>query len=335
MDTAYGKLGLPFVQALSVLATVISVSARLGRGRLRAQGAGHGPRQPVRRGGRGVVLLGRAPHVRPGIPAPGRGPHPGAPRARRPDRGLPRLTCSSSTATRCSSAGTSTCGAGDARVRTSWLAALGGARRPGRVLPDKGGRYGRHHVHHRGRRRVQRRTLRRGEQGGRRPGRPRAHPPGGRARAPQRPGPPRPARHGGGRRGRGPPPLHPGRVREAPPAEETDFLPGGSGYDAYAGARGLLLAVLRPGGWCRSRSRPGQRGRDPRHAPAGRDRGAARRAGARQRRRDRQGGRARRRFGAGTRHARAPPRGPPLGTQGGRDPDRRGRARSTRASRST
>ena len=27
MDTAYGKLGLPFVQALSVLATVISVSA--------------------------------------------------------------------------------------------------------------------------------------------------------------------------------------------------------------------------------------------------------------------------------------------------------------------
>ena len=69
MDTAYGKLGLPFTQALSVLATVISVSAELGRGRLRAQGAGHGPRQPVGRRGRRVVLLGRAPDVRPGLPA--------------------------------------------------------------------------------------------------------------------------------------------------------------------------------------------------------------------------------------------------------------------------
>ena len=39
MDTAYAKLGLPFIQALSVLSTVISVSDGLGRGRLRAQGA--------------------------------------------------------------------------------------------------------------------------------------------------------------------------------------------------------------------------------------------------------------------------------------------------------
>ena len=64
MDTAYGKLGLPFAQALSVLSTVISVSTRLGRGRLRPQGPRHGPRQPVGRGRRGVVLLGRAPDVR-------------------------------------------------------------------------------------------------------------------------------------------------------------------------------------------------------------------------------------------------------------------------------
>jgi D-serine deaminase-like pyridoxal phosphate-dependent protein len=44
MDTAYGKLGLPFVQALSVLATVISVSARwvVADCGLKALGMDHG-----------------------------------------------------------------------------------------------------------------------------------------------------------------------------------------------------------------------------------------------------------------------------------------------------
>ena len=65
MDTAYAKLGLPFAQALTVLSTVISVSDDVGGRRLRPQGAGHGSRQPVGRGGRGVVLLRRAPDVRP------------------------------------------------------------------------------------------------------------------------------------------------------------------------------------------------------------------------------------------------------------------------------
>ena len=66
MDTAYAKLGLPFVQALTVLSTVISVSdgwvvADCG---LKALGMDHG--NPSVEGGRGVVLLRRAPDVRPG-----------------------------------------------------------------------------------------------------------------------------------------------------------------------------------------------------------------------------------------------------------------------------
>ena len=44
MDTAYGKLGLPFVQAVSILATVISVSARwvVADCGLKALGMDHG-----------------------------------------------------------------------------------------------------------------------------------------------------------------------------------------------------------------------------------------------------------------------------------------------------
>ena len=66
MDTAYAKLGLPFRQALTVLATVISVSpdgwavADCG---LKALGMDHG--NPTHRRRQGVVLLRRAHHVRP------------------------------------------------------------------------------------------------------------------------------------------------------------------------------------------------------------------------------------------------------------------------------
>jgi D-serine deaminase-like pyridoxal phosphate-dependent protein len=79
MDTAYAKLGLPFTEALTVLSTVISVSkdwvvADCGLKAL----------------GRGLVLLRRAPGAGAATPAPGRRPHPGAPGARRPDRGVPR-----------------------------------------------------------------------------------------------------------------------------------------------------------------------------------------------------------------------------------------------------
>ena len=51
MDTAYGALGLPFSQALEVLATVISVSAGLGGRRLWPEGARHGPRESLHEGG--------------------------------------------------------------------------------------------------------------------------------------------------------------------------------------------------------------------------------------------------------------------------------------------
>ena len=44
MDTAYGKLGLPFVQALSMLVHGDLGIGRVGGGRLWPQGAGHGPR---------------------------------------------------------------------------------------------------------------------------------------------------------------------------------------------------------------------------------------------------------------------------------------------------
>ena len=75
-----------------------------------------------------------------------------------------------------------------------------------------------------------------------------------------------------------------------PAAEETDFLPGGSGYEAYAAARGVLLALFRSGGRCGPLARHGQRHRHPRHAPAGRGRRPTGRARARDRWRDRQGG---------------------------------------------
>ncbi len=72
MDTAYGRLGLPFAQALSLLATVISVSpgwavADCG---LKALGMDHG--DPTIEGGR--VLFCSDEHVTfvPDGPRPGR-----------------------------------------------------------------------------------------------------------------------------------------------------------------------------------------------------------------------------------------------------------------------
>ena len=64
MDTAYAKLGLPFTQALTVLSTVsVRCPGGMGGGRLRSQGARHGPRQSEHRRGHRVVLLRRAPDV--------------------------------------------------------------------------------------------------------------------------------------------------------------------------------------------------------------------------------------------------------------------------------
>ena len=65
-----------------------------------------------------------------------------------------------------------------------------------------------------------------------------------------------------------------------PAAEETDFLPGGSGYDAYAAHEAYYWPYFGLEGGADPTARPGQCRRDPRHAPAGRDRGAARRGGA-------------------------------------------------------
>ena len=66
MDTTYAKLDIPFVQALSVLSTVISASASgYAVANVRAQGAGNGPRQPGdRRRPHGLVRQRRAHHLR-------------------------------------------------------------------------------------------------------------------------------------------------------------------------------------------------------------------------------------------------------------------------------
>ena len=89
MDTAYAKLDLPFVQALSVLSTVISVSkdwavADCG---LKALGMDHG--NPSRRGCGRVVLLGRARRLCAGDSTEGGRPDSRAPRPRRSHGGIP------------------------------------------------------------------------------------------------------------------------------------------------------------------------------------------------------------------------------------------------------
>ena len=123
----------------------------LGRRRLRAQGTRDGPRQPVRRRGGGVVLLGRAPDVRPGLTAPGRGPHWVLPAHVDPTVAY-HDPSSSLKATRWSTMGHRSPGL----VKSLTVRREGnrkGCRRPVRVFPGKGGRHGRHHVHDRGRRR--------------------------------------------------------------------------------------------------------------------------------------------------------------------------------------
>ena len=50
MDSAYAKLALPFGQALTVLATVVSVSPGWAVADCGLEGPGHGSRQPGHRG---------------------------------------------------------------------------------------------------------------------------------------------------------------------------------------------------------------------------------------------------------------------------------------------
>ena len=99
MDTAYTDAGLPFRQALTVLATVISVTDHVGSlpgwavadVGLKALGMDHGnPAIRARRAGEsavrpGLVRLRRAPDVRAGGAAAGGRPGAGAARPRRPD----------------------------------------------------------------------------------------------------------------------------------------------------------------------------------------------------------------------------------------------------------
>ena len=121
MDTHYGRFGHPFRQAVHVYGTVISANAEVRRGRRRPEVAGHGPRQPDRRDARRqrrrrVVPERRARHVRPARPASPRG-RPGArgARAHRPDDGACTRWRGWCAATRCSTAGPSTCATGDRR----------------------------------------------------------------------------------------------------------------------------------------------------------------------------------------------------------------------------
>ena len=153
MDTAYGKLGLPFDPALTVLSTVISVSegwvvADCG---LKALGMDHG--NPSIEGADSLVLLGRARDVRPGHTPPRRGPCAGVSGARRPHRRVPRIPLRGRRRR-----GGRALGRRPARLVTgdpSQEVAPAGRRSPIRVFPDRGGFHGRHHVHDRSRRRVQ------------------------------------------------------------------------------------------------------------------------------------------------------------------------------------
>ena len=87
--------------------------AGLVRGGLRPQGPGHGPRQPIGRGRRGVVLLGRAPGLRPRR-SPCASATASASSRRTSIPPWPTTTISSSsTETRCSTVGPSTYAAGE------------------------------------------------------------------------------------------------------------------------------------------------------------------------------------------------------------------------------
>ena len=64
MDVAYGRLGLPFRQALFVRRHRDLIEQRLVGGRRRVEGLRHGPRQSGSRGGARASLLGRARDLR-------------------------------------------------------------------------------------------------------------------------------------------------------------------------------------------------------------------------------------------------------------------------------
>ena len=116
MDTAYAKLELPFRPALSLLATVISVSPRYAVADcgLKALGMDHG--NPAIDGREGVVLLRRARDLRGGDGTPPGRARARVARPRRPDRRVPRAASTSCRATTSSTPGRSTCAAGRRRA---------------------------------------------------------------------------------------------------------------------------------------------------------------------------------------------------------------------------
>ena len=129
MDTAYAKLGLPFGQALCVLATVISVNPRgyaVADCGLKALGMDHGNPTHRRRGrsGSAPTSTSRSPPERARCPASATASACCRPTSTRPSPTT--SACTWSTATRSSRHGRSTCGAGD-RARP-------GSAEPGR--PD-------------------------------------------------------------------------------------------------------------------------------------------------------------------------------------------------------
>ena len=119
MDTAYAKLGLPFAHALECAVHRHLGVEGLGGGRLRAEGPGHGSRQSV---GRGVGWCGSAPTSTSRWRQARRCGSASASGCCRPistRRSRITNTCTSSTATKSSSAGTSICGDGDRVARPS------------------------------------------------------------------------------------------------------------------------------------------------------------------------------------------------------------------------
>ena len=90
MDSAYGKLALPFRQALTVLATVVSVSAgwAVADCGVKALGMDHG--DPTIEGAEVWFCSDEHVTFAPRAARAGRGPGPGDPVACRPHRGVPR-----------------------------------------------------------------------------------------------------------------------------------------------------------------------------------------------------------------------------------------------------
>ena len=176
MDTAYGMLGLPFTQALSVLSTVISVSAgwTVADCGLKALGMDHG--DPSVEGADVWFCSDEHLTFTSVFAPPGRRPGASAPGTRRSHRGVPRLLLRGrrrrgGRSLGCRSPGLVT-------LTTPRLGTRGGSVAPVGSCPTKEANSDRHHVHDRGRCNVQRWALRRGKQGRGGPGGPRTHPPG-------------------------------------------------------------------------------------------------------------------------------------------------------------